>query len=109
MAYELVVKPTFNNQLRVIPPRFMAQILEKVNLLCDDPSPREPVKKKLHGTKGDLYRLRSGDFRIIYTYGNGIVTLLGVDDRKDVYKKDLLQVDLPSIAAEDVPSIADLL
>ena len=109
MPYELVVKPTFNNQLRVIPPKFMAQILEKVNLLCDDPSPREPVKKKLHGTKGDLYRLRSGGFRIIYTYGNGMVTLLGVDDRKDVYKRDLLQVDLPSIAAEDIPSVADLL
>lgn len=109
MPYELVMKPLFTNQLRVIPPKFMTQIIEKIEVLRDDPSPHEPLKKKLHGVKGDLYRLRSGDFRIIYTYGDGLVTLLGVDDRKDVYKNGILDIDLPTIAASDVPDVNDLL
>lgn len=109
MTYELVMKPTFTNQLCATPAKFMAQIMEKIEVLRDDPSPHEPLKKKLHGVKSNLYRLRSGDFRIIYTYGNGFVTLIGVDDRKDVYKGDLLVADLPTISAQDVPSLSDLL
>lgn len=109
MSYELVVKPTFNNQLRAIPPKFVGQVLEKIEVLRDDPAPHEPLKKKLHGAKGDLYRLRSGDYRIIYTYGNGLVTLVGVDARKDVYKNGFLDVDIPAISAKDIPDLADLL
>ena len=90
MPYELVTKRTFLSQLRALPARAVDRDSRaRSNLLCDDPRPHEPVKKKkLKGYK-DLYRLRSGDYRILYTYGDGLVTrLIGVDDRKDVYDGD---------------------
>ena len=46
MPYELVTKRTPLSQLRALPARAVDQILEKINLLCDDPRPHEPVKKK---------------------------------------------------------------
>jgi len=86
VSFEIIHKPTFTNQLLAIPKERVIQILEKIEVLQDDPKPHGNLKKKLHGYKGDIYRLRSGDFRIIYTYGDGWVALLGVDARKDVYK-----------------------
>ena len=103
MPFEIIHKPTFTNQLLAIPKERVVQILEKIEVLRDDPKPHGSLKKKLHGYKGDIYRLRSGDFRIIYTYGDGWVALLGVDARKDIYKGDKLiaeetQVDVAAFA-----------
>lgn len=81
------------------------QILEKIEILRDDPKPHGSLKKKLHGYKGDIYRLRSGDYRIIYTYGDGWVALLGVDARKDVYRGSKLVAEETEV---DVSAIANL-
>ena len=109
MSFEIIHKPTFLNQLLAIPTEFMSQILEKVELLRDDPSPRGKVKKKLHGYKGKVYRLRSGDFRIIYTYGDGWVALLGVDARKDVYNGKKLVAEPTELDISQLPNIEELL
>ncbi|MBW4579588.1 MAG: UvrD-helicase domain-containing protein [Tildeniella nuda ZEHNDER 1965/U140] len=106
MPFEIIHKPTFTNQLLAIPKERVMQILEKIEVLRDDPKPHGSLKKKLHGYKGDIYRLRSGDFRIIYTYSDGWVALLGVDARKDVYKGDKLvaeetEVDITALARLD--------
>ncbi len=93
VSFEIVQKPTFLSQLLALPRERMPQIMEKVALLADDPAPHGALKKKLHGYKGDVYRLRSGDYRVIYTYGDGWVALLGVDDRKDVYRGERLVAD----------------
>ncbi len=85
------------------------QILEKIEVLRDDPKPHGSLKKKLHGYKGDIYRLRSGDFRIIYTYGDGWVALLGVDARKDVYKGDKLVAEETEIDVNALAKLDDLL
>ncbi len=95
--YELIHKPTFTNQLLGLQPRVMSQVLGKVELLRDDPRPQGDLKKKLHGYDGGVYRLRSGDFRIVYSYGEGWVVLLGVDDRKDVYRGTRLVAERPAV------------
>lgn len=109
MSYELVHKRTFQNQLLDLPKEQVVLVLEKVDLLRDDPAPDGKLKKKLHGYKGDVYRLRSGDYRIIYGYGNGLVALLGVDDRKDVYKADKLIAEELAIDVADIPETSDVL
>jgi mRNA-degrading endonuclease RelE of RelBE toxin-antitoxin system len=76
MNFELIHKRTFENQLRGLPPDRRLQVMDKISILRDDPSPHEPLKKQLHGYKDRVYRLRSGDFRVFYTYGDGWVTLL---------------------------------
>ncbi len=109
MAFELIHKPTFTNQLLAIPRDQVVQILQKIEILRDDPAPHSPVKKKLHGYKGNVYRLRSGDYRVVYTYGDGWVSLLGVDARKDVYKGEHLVAEEPSVPIDTLPELEDWL
>jgi len=109
MLFEIIHKPTFTNQLLAIPKEQVVQILEKIEVLRDDPKPHGSLKKKLHGYKGDIYRLRSGDFRIIYTYGDGWVALLGVDARKDVYKGNKLVAEEAEVDVTPFSKLDDLL
>jgi superfamily I DNA/RNA helicase/mRNA-degrading endonuclease RelE of RelBE toxin-antitoxin system len=109
MPFEIIHKPTFTNQLLAIPKERVVQILEKIEVLRDNPKPHGSLKKKLHGYKGDIYRLRSGDFRIIYTYGDGWVALLGVDARKDVYKGDKLVAEETEVDVTPFSKLDDLL
>ncbi len=109
MNFEIIHKPTFTNQLLVFPKEQVVQILEKIEVLRNDPKPHGKLKKKLHGYKGDVYRLRSGDYRIIYTFGDGWVLLLGVDARKDVYKGDKLIAEKTEIDISSLPDVATLL
>src|SRR5688572_2091615 len=109
MSFELLHKPTFTNQLLALPKEYMAQVLEKVERLRQDPNPDGKVKKKLKGYKHDVYRLRSGDLRIIYTIAANCVALLGVADRKAVYRGQALDVQGTSIDDETLKEIADAL
>ncbi|EDX85151.1 UvrD/REP helicase domain protein [Synechococcus sp. PCC 7335] len=109
MTFELLYKPTFTNQLLAIPQDRVRQVLEKIELLREDPKPHGKLKKKLHGYKGNIYRLRSGDQRIIYTYGDGWVALLGVDARKDVYKGQKLVAGETELDVSSLPDMQDLL
>lgn len=109
MSYELIHKPTFTNQLLAIPKEQITQILEKIELLRENPKTQGNVKKKLHGYQGKVYRLRCGDYRIIYTYGDGWVSLLGVDQRKDVYKGKKLVADPLQVDVNQLPDTAELL
>jgi mRNA-degrading endonuclease RelE of RelBE toxin-antitoxin system len=44
----------------------MPQLWEKINMLVMDPIPDGKLKKKLK-IKDNLYRLKVGDYRVIYT------------------------------------------
>lgn len=105
MTYELLLKQTFRNQLRALPKDQRAHILEKIDVLYDDPTPDGSLKKKIHQYKKDhIYRLRAGDYRILYTYGEGWVKLLWVEHRKTVYDDvyDFDDAPLPPEAFADV-------
>ena len=87
---EINIKPSCLNELMGLPGDQSAQIWEKINWLQDDPLPDGKLKKKLKGSSEPLYRLRSGDYRIFYRFGDTWVRLLGVRQRdKDTYKGDL--------------------
>lgn len=109
MSFEIIHKPTFTNQLLAISKERVVQILEKIEVLRNNPRPHGNLKKKLHGYKGNVYRLRSGDYRIIYTYGDGWVTLLGVDARKDIYKGNKLVAETPEIDIDRLPNVETVL
>jgi mRNA-degrading endonuclease RelE of RelBE toxin-antitoxin system len=50
--------------------------------LNESPLDRPPRVKRLKGFKHPLYRLRSGDHRIVYRIDEALVTILRVIDRK---------------------------
>ena len=76
---------------RMSPGKIRAQIVKKARALILDPHP--PGSVKLHNmtsdTKEPIYRVRSGDYRILYvvrTNPHSLVLVIDVDDRKDVYR-----------------------
>ncbi len=61
------------------------RIIAKIRKLQDDPSPSGV--EKLSGD--DKYRLRQGDFRILYEIRDRdlIVTVVRIGNRRDVYRR----------------------
>jgi mRNA-degrading endonuclease RelE of RelBE toxin-antitoxin system len=103
VTFEVIHKPTFQNQLKALPKERRLLVLDKLEILQEDPSPHEPLKKLIYGYRDRIYRLRAGDFRVLYTYGNGWVTLLGVTDRKDAYRGAQIAAEGPGFDFEELP------
>ena len=83
-------KPSFLLQLQALPAKEMYQVMSKINLLLDDPMPDGKVKKQLTHINRDLYRLRSGYYRIFYTISDPYISLIKLDRRDDeTYDDDM--------------------
>jgi len=87
MAYRLKLRPQAIKALKKIPEPDRVRIGRKIDALADDPRP-EGVKK-LQGAD-DLYRIRVGDYRVIYLIHDDIllVLVLRVGHRKDIYREN---------------------
>ena len=62
------------------------KILKDIKSLSANPLSFGINIKKLRGFKPPLYRLRSGDHRVLYQLQGDIVTIMRVIDRKDLEK-----------------------
>ena len=62
-SFKVIPKPSVEKDLRALPRPAIARVLRAFDLLADNPFPRQAVK--LEGGE-QLYRLRVGDYRIIY-------------------------------------------
>ncbi len=92
MAYKIVVTESAAKELRRIPAKMQDRIFEKIQDLAEEPKPHGYKKLKNFDIPGsdqdDYYRIRVGDYRVIYTIENEQVTILimKVAHRKDVYE-----------------------
>lgn len=68
-----------------MPTKDRGRIVAKIRGLQDDPRP--PGVEKLSGD--EKYRLRQGDFRILYEIQDRqlIVTIVRIGNRRDVYRR----------------------
>ncbi|MBN1174503.1 MAG: type II toxin-antitoxin system RelE/ParE family toxin [Micromonosporaceae bacterium] len=66
-------------------PQVQARILRRISSLADDPRPSGVLK--LSGST-DLWRIRVGDYRVIYSIVDDIlvVTVVEVGHRREVYR-----------------------
>ena len=84
-------KPIFSEEalksLRKLDKFIVQQILKKISDLCSNA--QNLNIKKLKSTKYNLYRLRVGVYRVIYTIENKALTIhiVAIGHRKDIYKK----------------------
>ena len=60
------------------------QVSQDLASLARDPLPPQPAVKKLQGYRPPLYRLRAGDYRVLYRVAQKTVTILRVIDRRDL-------------------------
>jgi mRNA interferase RelE/StbE len=81
--YKIVIKQSVSKDLRPIPNQDVKRILKRIDELAHDPRP--PGSEKLTGA--EKYRVRQGNYRILYTIEDQIitVTIVKVGHRRDVY------------------------
>lgn len=86
MKYDIEIAESAEKILGKIPKKDRSKIIEKIDSLADNPSPMGSIK--LHGLKEALYRIRSGDYRIVYSIKKDILTVLVVEigHRRGIYR-----------------------
>lgn len=70
-----------------VPAKVRGQIKRRIEALAATPTP--PGCKKLIGTmdgEHPVYRVRQGDYRILYSVRPIIIVILDIGHRKDVYR-----------------------
>ncbi len=102
--WQPLIKPAFLNDIMKLPAKDMHQVMEKVAMLTQDPRPDSKVKKQLAHLSGKLHRIRSGDYRIFYTFNQHYVSIHKLDRRDDTTYKGLDPFEEAPTAAE----LADL-
>ena len=83
-AYHIEFRPAALRELRKIDRSTQPRIQGAIALLAQDPRP--PASRPLRGREG--FRLRVGDYRIIYTIDDGIllIVVVTIGRRRDVYQ-----------------------
>ena len=109
LFYQLIHKPAFNRQLLALPRKDAELVIDKTELLSYDPAPDAKNKKRIVSyKKRAIFRIRAGNYRILYAFdaNQGWVQILGVDDRKDVYRNGDL-IDDEEISLGGLPGDGD--
>jgi mRNA interferase RelE/StbE len=85
MAYSILLAPPAERQLKALTESTQKRIVKRLRMLAANP--RLPGVKKLVG-EDDLYRIREGDYRIIYTIRDKelIVLVVKIGARKEIYR-----------------------
>ena len=86
MTYRVEVAPAALRQLRKLDPPARRRIQAAIELLADQPRPSGA--KKLVGSEGE-WRVRTGDYRIVYEVHDDVLVVLvvAVGHRRDIYER----------------------
>jgi mRNA interferase RelE/StbE len=87
MTYKIAIENKALAELAILPKKIQRQIANKIDRLSTNARPSGC--KVLKMGKSPLYRIRSGDYRIVYQIRENQVLILVVRiaHRKDVYKR----------------------
>jgi mRNA interferase RelE/StbE len=83
-SYSVVVKRSAERELRAVAKRDLGRVAARIRGLAEDPRP--PGSEKLSGQ--DRYRLRQGDYRVIYAVDDAqrSVEIVKIGHRREVYR-----------------------
>ncbi|MEM8525498.1 MAG: type II toxin-antitoxin system RelE/ParE family toxin [Bacteroidota bacterium] len=85
MKFQIVIKRKALKEIERLPKQYISKVRETIDQLEENPYPNG--HRKLVGSLND-YRIRVGDYRIIYSVFEKelLVEVIRVRHRKDVYK-----------------------
>lgn len=85
--YKIEYAPRIEDQLKIIPKDIRKKIIERIDKLSNNPKPHgvEPLDSSDDG----LFRIRQGDYRIVYAIENKplLILVVRIVHRKEVYRK----------------------
>ncbi len=86
MTYRILWRPSVKKDLKALPEATVQAILVAIDHLAINPYPANT--KKLKGTAKACFRVRTGNYRIIYEVHNQelIIDIIEVGHRKDNYR-----------------------
>lgn len=84
-VYRIEVTPRAQKDLKALPTRERQRVAEQIDALKIDPRPTG--SRKLRGRE-DFYRIRAGDYRVVYQIEDEVLLILivRVGDRKEIYE-----------------------
>lgn len=88
MTFQVFLSEKAQDDLDGFPKKIAAQIVEDCSRLANDPVPDGKRIKKLQGYKENLYRLRTGDYRVVFKRSGtriDIVRILSKPDFQRLY------------------------
>lgn len=86
MTYRIDLSPAASRQLRKLDPSARRRVQAAIELLATEPRPSGA--KKLVGGAGE-WRVRTGDYRIVYEINDGVLVILvlAVGHRREIYQR----------------------
>jgi mRNA interferase RelE/StbE len=83
-SYSVLIKSSAAKELERLPEKLRRQLAKRIRALGENPRP--VGAEKLTGE--ELYRVRQGDHRVIYSIEDAVLTVLviRVGNRRDVYR-----------------------
>jgi mRNA interferase RelE/StbE len=84
-SYSIQWKNTAIKELKKLPGKTINNILSIISSLSENPLPAGCIK--ISGAE-QTYRIRTGDYRIVYTvlHGQLVIEIIRIGHRKDVYR-----------------------
>ncbi len=85
-SYKIEWKQSAKKELKKLDKQIIPRILQAVENLADNPYP--PNSKKLIGSDS-IYRIRVGNYRIIYNIQSSVLTIevIKIGHRREIYRK----------------------
>ena len=85
MPYRIEIKRSAVKEIRKLPDSVLPRVMRTIEGLKENPRPAGA--RKLSG--GEEYRVRVGDYRVVYTIAEEVVTvyIVRVRHRREVYRR----------------------
>ena len=86
MAYRIELAPKAQRDFKALDGSIRRRIARRIDSLAENPYPQGI--KKIEG-EDELYRLRIGDYRVLYQVKGKIllVLIVGIGHRRDIYRR----------------------
>ncbi len=84
-SYKLLIKPSASKELEALPKKDRVRVIAEIAGLAENPRPHGT--EKLSGE--DKYRLRQGDYRVLYSIqdSSATITIVKIGHRREVYRR----------------------
>ncbi len=86
MSYEILLERQAEKELRSLPTQILRRIDKRLLALADEPWPRGAVKLK--GKEGEGWRIKSGNYRILYMVDKTqkVIKVYRIKHRREAYR-----------------------